>query len=187
MVLQIAGTNMEISPETQRYVERKLAKLDRHKPGIIDVKVEISRESTKSPDSQYLVRVTVQSGGGSGALLHGEERAESVFPAVDRVVDVLTRQLERRKGKLYDKKRGNSLARGKYVEPGPSPAVEKVVKRKRFAVEPVTLSDAIEQMETLGHNFFLFVDAANGEPRLLYRRKDGDYGLIEPEFRQEPD
>ena len=181
MALQIAGTNMEIAPETQRYVKRKLAKLDRHKPGIIDVKVEISRESTKSPQAQYLVRVTVESGGSN--TLHGEERAESVFAGVDRVVDVLTRQLERRKGKLYDKKRSNPRARGKFVEPAPAPAAKKVVKRKRFAVEPMTLEDAIEEMETLGHDFFLFTDAVSDEARLLYRRKDGDYGLIEPEFR----
>jgi putative sigma-54 modulation protein len=186
MELHIAGTNMEITPGTQRYVERKLGKLNRHKPDIIDIKVEISQESTKSPQAHYLVRVTVQSGSG-GALLHGEERAESVFLAVDKVVAILTRQLERRKGKLYDKGRGNPLARGRYVQPEPPQAERKVVKRKRFTIEPMTLADAIEQMERLGHNFFLFVDAGTNETRLLYRRNDGNYGLIEPEFRQERD
>ncbi len=186
MELHIAGTNMEITPETQRYVERKLGKLNRHKPDIIDTKVEISRESTKSPQAHYLVRVTVQSGSG-GALLHGEERAESVFLAVDKVVAILTRQLERRKGKLYDKGRGNPLARGRFVQPEPPQAGRKVVKRKRFTIEPMTLADAIERMEHLGHNFFLFVDAGADEPRLLYRRNDGNYGLIEPEFRQRRD
>src|SRR4030042_1013759 len=125
MELHIAGTNMEITPETQRYVERKLGKLNRHKPDIIDVKVEISRESTKSPQAQYLVRVTVQSGSG-GVLLPGEERAESVFAAVDKLVGIMTRQLERRKGKLYDKGRGNTMARGKFVQPEPPPAGRKV-------------------------------------------------------------
>ena len=181
MELHIAGTNMEITPETQRYVERKLGKLNRHKPDIIDIKMEISRESTKSPQAQYLVRVTVQSGSGD-TILHGEERAESVFQAVDKVVAILTRQLERSKGKLYDKGRGNPLARGKYVQPEPTTG-KKVVKRKRYAIEPMTLADATEQMERLEHSFFLFVDSATDEPRLLYRRNDGNYGLIEPEFR----
>jgi putative sigma-54 modulation protein len=185
MELQIAGTNIAITPETQRYVERKLGKLNRHKPDIIDIKVEISEESTKSPQARYLVRATIQSGG--GATLHGEERAESVFMAIDKVVDIMTRQLERRKGKIYDKGRGNKLARGRYVQPEPPPAGGKVVKRKRFAVEPVTLEEAIEQMESLGHNFFLFVDAVSKETRLLYRRNDGNYGLIEPEFRPSRD
>ena len=180
MELHITGTNMEITPETQRYVERKLGKLNRHKPDIMDVKVEISEEGTKSPQARYLVRMTIQSGIG-GAPFHGEERAESVFQAVDKVVDILSRQLERRKGKLYDKGRGSPLARGKYIEPEPPQAERKVVKRKRFAIEPMTVEDAIEKMESLGHNFFLFLDSETDETRLLYRRNDGNYGLIEPE------
>jgi putative sigma-54 modulation protein len=185
MELHIAGTNMAITPETQRYVESKVGKLNRHKPDIIDIKVEISEESTKSPQARFLVRVTVQSGRG-GVIVHGEERAESVFMAIDKVVDVMTRQLERRKGKLYDRGRGNKLARGKYVQPEP-PVERKVVKRKRFAVEPMTLGDAVEQMESLGHNFFLYIDSADDETRILYRRNDGNYGLIEPEFRHSRD
>lgn len=181
MELHIAGTNMEVTTETQNYIERKLGKLNRHKPDIIDIKVEISEEGTKSPLARYLVRVTVQSTSG-GALLHGEERAETVFQAVDKVVDVLSRQLERRKGKLYDKGRGNPMARGKFVAET-APADRKVVKRKRFAIEPMLLKDAIEQMESLGHNFFLFLDSESDETRLLYRRNDGNYGLIEPDFR----
>jgi putative sigma-54 modulation protein len=182
MELQIAGTNMEITSETQRYVELKLGKLNRHKPDIIDIKVEISEESTKSPQEHYLVRVTIQSGS-RGITIHGEERAESVFLAVDKVVDVLVRQLERRKGKMHDKGRDSSKARGKYNEPEPPQAERKVVKRKRFAIEPMTLEEAIEQMERLGHNFYLFTEAASDEVRLLYRRNDGNYGLIEPDFR----
>jgi putative sigma-54 modulation protein len=129
MELHIAGTNMEITPETQRYVELKLGKLNRHKPDIIDIKVEISEESTKSPLAHYLVRVTIQSGS-RGIIIHGEERAESVLMAVDKVIDVLVRQLERRKGKMHDNKvRGSSMARGKYSEPEPPQAEKKVVKR----------------------------------------------------------
>jgi putative sigma-54 modulation protein len=187
MELQIAGTNMEITPEIQRYVELKLEKLNRHKPNIIDTKVEISEESTKSPQERYLVRVTVQSGS-RGITIHGEERAESVFQAVDKVVIVMARQLEHRKGKMQDKKdRGNPMARGKYNAPEPPRDERKVVKRKRFIIEPMTLADATDEMERLGHNFFLFLDSETDEPRLLYRRNDGNYGLIEPDFRHPRD
>jgi putative sigma-54 modulation protein len=186
MELHIAGTNMEITPETQQYIERKLDKLNRHEHDIIDIKVEISRENTKSPEAHFLVRMTVQSGS-LGAILHGEDRAESVFPAVDKVVAVLTRQMEHYKGKLHDKGRGNPLARGHYVQPEPPQAERKVVKRKHFIIAPMTLEDAIDNMERLGHNFFLFTDSRSDEPRLLYRRNDGNYGLIEAEFRQERD
>jgi len=182
MELQIAGTNTEITPAAQRYVQRKLNKLNKHLPDIIDIKVEISEEKTKSPQQRYLVRVTVNSGV-ADAVFHGEERGEDLFKAVDRVVTVMTRQLERHKGKLYDKGRGNPLARGRYNQTDQPASERKVVKTKHFIVEPMSRDEAIEQMERLGHNFFLFVDANNQEVRLLYRRNDGNYGLIEPEFK----
>jgi len=182
MELQIAGTNIEITPEAQQYVERKLDKLNKHLPDIIDTKVEISEEQTKSPQERYLVRVTVNSGVG-GAVFHGEERAEDLFKAVDKVVAVVSRQLEKRKGKLYDKGRGNPLARGKFNQAEQPGTERKVVKTKHFVIEPMSLEEAIERMERLGHSFFLFFDADAGEVRLLYRRNDGNYGLIEPELR----
>ncbi len=182
MELQIAGTNLEVTPPVQAYIERKLSKLDRHLPDIIDVKVEVSEEGTKSPQQRYLVRVTVNSGVG-GAVFHGEERGEDLLRAVDKVAAVMTRQLERRKGKLYDRGRGSPLARGKYSQAEPEADERRVVKTKRFPVEPMTQEAAIARMEELGHSFFLFFDADAGEVRLLYRRRDGNYGIIEPEFR----
>lgn len=182
MELQIAGTNVEITTAAQQYVERKLDKLNRHLPDIIDTKVEISEEKTKSPQERYVVRVTVNSGVG-GAAFHGEERAEDLYKAVDRVVNIMSRQLERHKGKLYEKGRGSPLARGKYNQSEIQDEGRKVVKTKRFIIEPMSLEEAIMQMEQLGHNFFLFFDAEAGEVRLLYRRNDGNYGIIEPELR----
>jgi putative sigma-54 modulation protein len=182
MELQIAGTNTEITPVAQRYIERKLNKLNKHLPDIIDIKAEISEEKTRSPQQRYLVRVTVN-GGIAGSAFHGEERGEDLFKAVDRVVTIMTRQLERHKGKLYDKGRGSLSARGKYRESQPPVAERKVVKTKHFIIEPMSREEAIAQMERLGHDFFLFVDADSQEVRLLYRRNDGNYGLIEPEIK----
>ena len=182
MELQITGSNTEITPAAQRYLERKLNKLDKHLPDIIDIKAEIVEEKTKSPQQRYLVRVTVNSGVAE-AVFHGEERGEDLFKAVDRVVNVMTRQLERHKGKLYDRGRGNPMARGKFPQAAPPASERKVVKTKHFIVEPMSREEAIESMERLGHDFFLFVDAASQEVRLLYRRNDGNYGLIEPEFK----
>ena len=181
MELQIAGTNTEIMPTAQQYIERKLSKLNKHLPDIIDIKVEVSEENTKSPQQHFLVRVTVNSGV-AGSVFHGEERAEDLFKAVDRVATIMTRQLEKHKGKLYDKGRGNPLARGRYNHTNQVDTRKKVVKTKRFIIEPMALNEAIEQMERLGHNFFLFVDASTEELRLLYRRNDENYGLIEPEL-----
>lgn len=179
MELQITGTNVELTPEVQSYVERKLGKLDRHSLGIIEGRVEISEEMTKSPEERYLVRVTLSSGAG-GAVFHGEERGEDLFRAVDKVNAVLKRQLERHKGKLYEKGRGDSLARGKYPGAGNDELYRKIVKTKRFVLEPMLLDEAIDRMEELGHNFFLFLDASVDEMKVVYRRNDGNYGLIEP-------
>ena len=180
MELQIAGTNTELTPAVRRYIERKLSKLNRHLPNIIESKVEISEEKTRSPQQHYLVRVTVA---GSGAVFHGEERGEDLFTAIDKVATIMTRQLEHYKGKLYEKGRGSSFARGEFSEELETvrPA-RKVVRVKRFAIKPMLVAEAADQMELLGHAFFLFLNADTEELNLLYRRKDGNYGLIEPEL-----
>ena len=180
MELLITGTNIEITPEVRNYIERKLGKLKRHLNNIMDCKVEIAEEKTKSPQQRYLVRVTVDS---SGAVFHGEERGKDLFSAVDRVAAIMTRQLEHHKGKLYEKGRGFSFARGNLNNESIATANKrKLVKTKGFPIKPMTLSESIEQMEYLGHDFFLFLDAETDALKLLYRRKDGNYGLIEPEL-----
>jgi len=180
MELQITGQNIELSPAVRRYVERKLGRLNRHLPNIVTSRVEIVAEKTKSPQQHYLVQVTLDSG---GTLLRGEERGEDLFTAIDKVAAIMDRQIEHYKGKLYEKGRGSSLARSEFIEEvkmtEPS---RKVVKVKRFTVKPMSVAEAIDQMELLGHDFFLFFNANTEEINLLYRRKDGNYGLIEPEL-----
>ena len=180
MELQITGTNMELNPVVRRYIERKLGKLNRYLPSIIETTVEITEEKTKSPQQHYLVRTTVS---GPKIRLHGEERGGDLFQAIDKTSAIMTRQLERYKGKLYEKGRGSSLARGEFAEEAeaakPSP---QIVKVKRFAMKPMTVTEAADQMELLGHSFFLFRNADTQELNLLYQRKDGNYGLIETEL-----
>lgn len=181
MELKIAGTNLELSADTQKYIEKKISKLDKHLPDIIDIRVEVSEEGTRSPQERIIVRVTVSSGV-SETVFHGEERGKEIKMAVDKVADVMVRQLESFKGKLYDKGRGNPMARGKF------PAVDeqsepkgKLVKTKSFVIKAINTDTAIREMERLGHDFYLFLDADNDEIRLVYRRKDGNYGLIKAE------
>ena len=180
MELEITGRNIDLSPAVRRYIERKLGKLSRHLPSIIESKIEISKEKTKSPQQRFVVQVTLNS---SGTLLHGEERGENLFTAIDKVTTIMNGRIEHYKGKLYDKGRGSSLARGEFSE-GIETAepTRKVVKVKRFAVKPMSVVEATAQMELLGHDFFLFFNADTEKLNLLYRRKDGNYGLIEPEL-----
>ena len=179
MELQITGKNIDLLPAVRRYIERKLGKLSRRLPNIIDSKVEVSEEKTGSPQQRFVVRVTLDSG---GTLLHGEERGEDLFTAIDKVAAIMKRQIEHHKGKLYEKGRGSSFARGEFSEEAETPPPRRVVKVKRFAVKPMSVAEATDQMELLGHDFFLFFNADTGELNLLYRRKDGNYGLIEPEL-----
>jgi putative sigma-54 modulation protein len=184
MELEIAGKNLEGWDSIQEYVRKKVGKLGRYLQKIDEAKVEVREEKTKSPQDRFTVQVTLSS---NGTLLRGEERAESVYTAVDAVTEALTRQIERYKGKLYKRGRGVSLARqGTAPEEGvgylEEEVMPKVVRVKRFAAKLMSVAEAAEQMELLGHDFFLFVNGDSDKLNLLYRRKDGDYGLIEPEI-----
>jgi len=180
MELQITGKNVKLVPAVRKYIERKLDKLGRHLSDIIDYKVEVSEEKTKSPQQHFVVQVTINS---SGTLLRGEERGQDLFTAIDKVAEVMNRQIEHYKGKLYEKGRGSSLARGGFSEEAEEKQpVSRLVKVKRFAIKPMSVAEAIDQMELLGHDFFLFLNADTEKVNLVYRRRDGSYGLIEPEL-----
>jgi putative sigma-54 modulation protein len=184
MELQISSKNMELTPAIQSYVQKKIGKLARYLPNITEAKVEISEEKTKSHQHRFTAQATLNS---KGVLLRGEESGENVNVAVDAVTEILARQIERYKGKLYEKGRGVSLARQSAVQERTvaneaSEDLPSVVRVKRFAVKPMSVAEAAEQMELLGHSFFLFVNTENGTLSLLYRRNDGNYGLIEPEL-----
>jgi len=187
MELIIKGKNLEVEEAAQEYIRSKINKLERHLPDIGEVKVELSQEMTKAVESRYVVQVTINS---HGALLRGEERASNITAAVDNVVDVLNRQIERFKGKLYRSKRRRTPPPTKQLaadlaEPEEEATVEErreIGKVKRFPVKPMSPEEAVEQMELLSHNFFIFFNAENERFSVLYRRGDGNYGLIEPEL-----
>ena len=175
----IAKNNVEVSEELEAYVEKKIDKLGRYLPTISEGRLEISQEGAKLPEQRFTVQVTLDS---RGVLIRAQEKSKDIHTAIDRVVDVLSNRIERYKGKLYDKGRGSSFARqGAAIETEDIEAPKRVVKSKHFLVKPMPLDEAISQMELLGHDFFLFVDADTEKLNLLYRRGDGDYGLIEPE------
>jgi putative sigma-54 modulation protein len=180
MKLQIiAKNNVEVSETIRAYVEKKVGKLGRYLPTLDEGKVEISREGAKLPEQRFTVQVTLDS---RGVLIRAQEKSKDMRTAIDKIVNVLSKRIERYKGKLYDKNRGVSFARqGAAIEAEEIEAPKRVVKTKRFLVKPMPIDEAISQMELLGHDFFLFIDADTERINLLYRREDGNYGLIEPE------
>ena len=180
MELMITGTNIEITPEVRNYVEKKMGKLPRYLNSIMECKVEISEENTKAPEQRYLVRSTVT---GIGVVLHSEERGKDPFMAIDKTSAIMTRQIEDHKGKLYDKGRGSSLARGKFTTgEAPAPELSKVVETRRLPAETMTIAESIEHLEQADLDYHFFVDADTSSLKLLYRRKDGNFGVIEPQF-----
>ena len=183
MELQISSKNMELSPEVRHYIERKLGKLSHYLPNIVESKVEVFEEKTKAPQQRFIVQLTVN---GNGILLRSQERGANLFTAIDKVATVINRQIGRYKGKLHDKrigKKGNPPARsGLNEETETTKPSRRVVKVKRFTIKPMSVDEAIDQMELLGHAFFLFFNDDTEELNLLYRRKDDNYGLIEPEL-----
>ncbi len=186
MELQVVGKNVEVTQQVKDYLSKKMKKLIRYLPNVEEAKVEIQEEKTKSPDHRLVVQVTLRN---KGDILRSEERSSSINSAIDSVTEVLSRRIERYKGKFDKKARGAMLARNVSSELLESERKEtnieqstQIVKVKRFLVRSMDVTEAAEQMELLSHDFFLFLNSKNGELNLIYRRKDGNYGIIEPEL-----
>ena len=184
MDLHLSGKNLEISTQARDYISLKLNKLNRYLPNILAFDVVASHEMTRSPGQQFIVQVTIDS---NGTLIRGEERAQDLHAAVDKVYEVLSRQIEHHKGKLpYKKGRRPASIRTSTTEAvsGVSDESEeegpRVVKNKKFEIKPMSMDEAIDQMQLLGHDFFLYYNPDTNNINLLYKRKDGNLGLIEP-------
>jgi putative sigma-54 modulation protein len=188
MQLIVKGRNVEITDRIRNYVEKRASKLDRYLPDINEVRIDLSMEKTRSSQDRQAAQVTVRS---NGAILRAEERADELFTAVDAVIEKIYRQIARYKGKREDRWHGQGPGRGTELEPLPltPEALEelaeetkrRIVRTKRFMVAPMDEEEAIEQMELLGHDFFVFYNPNSGMLNVLYRRRDGNYGLLEPE------
>jgi putative sigma-54 modulation protein len=173
----VSGKNLEVSEGLKEYVEKKIGRLERYLPALTDARVEFALEKTKSIDQREVVQVTLRT---NGTILRGEERASDFGSAVDIVVEKLEKQIERYKGKHYRGRAQAERATPVDVETDEE-QTPRIVRTKRFRTRPMTEDEAIEQMELLGHSFFVFTHRERGTINVLYRRKDGNYGLIEPE------
>ncbi len=177
----ITGKNMEVSEPLKKYVEKKLGKFDRYLPDISETRVELSVEKAKSNQDRQVVQVTVRS---NGTILRAEERSADMLAAVDAVRDKLQRQIVRFKERTV-RMRARAQAAA-LAEPIPAPVEEerapRIVRTKAFSVTPMRADEAVEQMELLGHDFFIFYNPDSGSMNVVYRRKDGNYGLLQPEL-----
>lgn len=181
--LDIQARNMEVTDRINDYIEKKASKLDKFLPAIEETRIELVYEkSARSAADRHIAQITVR---GKNMLLRSEERADDIFAAFDTALDRIQRQIDRYKGKRY-RGRGDGRSAADVV-PMPEMDMEDdeepvIVRSKKFTLIPMNEAEAIEQMQLLGHNnFFIFFDADANCIKVLYRRRNGTYGIIVPE------
>jgi putative sigma-54 modulation protein len=188
MQVNIKGKNVEVTDRLKSYVDKKIGKLDHYLPGITEAWVELRVEDTKAAQDRQVCQVTLRT---DRTILRAEERSDDIFTAIDAVLTKIYRQIDRYKGKRKTRWRSTSASAGtdaaeaeieEEEEAEGEAEIASIVRVKRFEVRPVTPEEAIEQMELLGHDFYVFYNAEAGQINVLYRRKDGNYGLLQPEL-----
>ena len=177
----VKGKNLEVPAADRRYAETKLRRLERMLDDRSEALVELSYESHRRPDTSHIVDVTLVI---DGRPVHGTARAGTFHAALDEVIDKLERRtVDHKKRPVETRKAAGRPGLSEDGEQAPeAPERPAVVKVKRFAIEPMFEEDAVSQMEDLGHAFFVFVNAENERLAVLYRRRDGHYGMIEPQI-----
>ncbi len=183
--VEIYTRNLNLSERIEDYVTKKVGKLDRYLSNIDEARVDLAHvKSARSANDRHVAQITVR---GRGFILRSEESADTIFAAIDAALDKMQRRIHRYKGKRY---RGRNEPRPEEVAFAELPPLEDdedeepvIVRRKRFTLLPMDEAEALEQMKLLGHdNFFVFYNANTNAINVLYRRRDGAYGLIEPEI-----
>jgi ribosome hibernation promoting factor len=181
--IETVAHNMRLTDNVRDYVEKKAAKLERFLQEIDEIRVELSHiKSARSALDRQVAQITVH---GKGFILRSEERADDIHAAFDAALEKVQRQIDRYKGKHYHG-RGDGRSAAEVLEEDlpvdeTGELLPLIAKRKKFIVFPMNEDEAVEQMRLLGHdNFFVFFNAEQNSIQVLYRRRNGTYGLIEP-------
>jgi putative sigma-54 modulation protein len=188
VTVQIQAHDMSVSNHLREYIEKKVSRLDHYLPGLSEAQVDVSEvRSARSAADREVAQLTVRM---RGVVLRAEERHDDIFAAVDAVLDKMHRQIERYKGKRW---RQRHVGAGVAAVPEPEELEEPetveaepaglVVRRKSFVLTPMNESEALEQMGLVGHeSFFVFYNSDSNRVNVVYRRKNGDFGLIDPQI-----
>jgi putative sigma-54 modulation protein len=176
--INISGKNLEITEALRGYVDKKVAKLEKY---LNDNQTFSAEVMLRTERGIHIAEVTMNL---SGIILRGEGKTGDMYTSIDAAVDRIERQFNKYKSKLGRRVHGPKLGempasvQGDGVD-GPEP---RIVRTKRFALKPMDVEEALMQMELLGHDFFVFRDADTGDVSVVYKRRDGNYGLIESQF-----
>lgn len=180
MHVSVRGKNIEVTNALRDYVEKKLGKLQKYFENLQEAQAMLSVVK-----GRHIIEVTMPL---NGMLLRGEEESDDMYASVDQVVEKLEKQIEKYKTRLSRKGRvngnnkagaaGATGADGKWEE-----EERGIVKTKRFNIKPMRTEEAIMQMDLLGHDFFVYINSETDETNVVYKRRDGYYGQIEPESK----
>ena len=177
MRLQVKGKNVEVSPSLKGYAQQKLGKLEKHLNDSARLELELAVERNPSIADNQVAEATIWT---KGPVLRARESSSDMKASIDRLVEKLERQAHR----LRERRRrgsGRTHEAAALTHPVvPSEEEPVIVKTKQFAVNAMAAEEAVLQLELIGHDFFVFRNAETNEVNVLYRRRDGNYGLIEP-------
>lgn len=193
MKIQIKGRNVAVTDALQEYAEEKLSRvhrllMERHIDEVSRVELELIVEKNPSIANPNVAEATIFT---RGPVIRAKESSNDMYASIDLVAD----KLQRRVKKYHDKVHRKNLRHGQVPEPsaanpeheGAAPAADeietdngRIVKTKQFALKPMTVDEATLQLELVGHDFFVFTNVDSGDTNVVYRRRDGHYGLIEP-------
>ncbi|HZJ76114.1 MAG TPA: ribosome-associated translation inhibitor RaiA [Oscillospiraceae bacterium] len=172
----ISGRNLDVTDALRDTIQSKLGKLDRFFHKELEAQVTLSVEKNR-----HIMEVTIPF---NGSILRAEESTDDMYKSIDGVVDKLIRQFRKQKSKLQ-----NRISRYETIHFENIRDYEKddagepeIVRTKRFVMKPMDPEEAVLQMELLDHDFYVFVDAETNDVNVVYKRKDGNYGVIEPYF-----
>lgn len=185
MEILVKGRNISVTEALERYAHEKVERISRFfddERSASRAEVELIHERNKSIPDPEVVETTLFI---NGSVLKARESSGDMYASIDRMCDKLERQVKRYRGKQVDRWHGQKGQRGQ-LEPEPFIVEEaeeveaKIVRTKQFQMKPMGAEEAVLQMELLDHDFFVFTSADSGDINVVYRRRDGNYGLIEP-------
>ncbi|WP_346353451.1 ribosome hibernation-promoting factor, HPF/YfiA family [Azotosporobacter soli] len=175
MTIAVRGKNIEITPALKDYVTKRVSKVTKYFDNIGEMSAVLKVEK-----GRHIVELTVPI---NGMILRGEEATADMYASIDQVVEKIEKQIEKYKTKLAKRMKSGTF-KSELVQSALQEEDDdtKVVKTKRFAVKPMYVEEAVLQMNMINHDFYVFTNTETEEVNVVYRRKDGHYGLIEPEF-----
>ena len=182
--VEVQTRNIRLTEKIEEYVSKKAGNFDHYLPTIEEARVELSHyKAARNATDRNAAQITVY---GKGFILRTEERADEALAAFDLAHDNMQRQIERYKGK-HERGRGDGRSAAEAAEPIIDDETGElsplVARKKKFVLYPMNEEEAVVQMRNLGHdNFFIFYNAATSKINVLYRRRNGSYGLIDPEL-----